>query len=265
MGGALTGWTIVVTRAEGPDGPLGASLAAQGARVLHVPTVSIGAPDDLEPLRRAIARLDSFEWMVLTSPRAVGAVSRVLGAGAHPSAAALHRLARVRVAVVGAATADHARAAGIEPEFVGSGDGGEALAHDLVKVGVGPGSEVLFPASNRAGSGLAAVLREAGARVEQVVAYETRIRAVDIEAYPAAQRADAVTFTSPSAVEGWVSAWTHDGVNFSVPPIPNVAIGATTAAALEKEGLGAMVATEPSLDGVVDAVARLAREGDEPT
>lgn len=265
MGGALTGWTVVVTRAEGPEGPLGAALAAQGAKVLHVPTVSIGPPDDPGPLRRALHRLDSFQWMVLTSPRAVRAVSQGLAEEAGPSTPAPRLPARLKVAVVGAATADHARAAGIEPELVGSGDGGEALAHDLVEEGVGPGSDVLFPASNRAGSGLAAVLRKTGARVEQVVAYETRIRAVHIEAHPAAQKADAVTFTSPSAVEGWVSAWARDGVNFPVPPIPNIAIGATTAAALEKEGLGAMVAPEPSLDGVVDAVARLARESDEPT
>ncbi|NND84024.1 MAG: uroporphyrinogen-III synthase, partial [Acidimicrobiia bacterium] len=216
---------------------MGTALTAEGARVLHVPTVSVGPPDDHEPLEQALARLDSFEWMVLTSPRAVAAVVEGLAERGHSSVSGSSLPVQLRVAVVGAVTADHARGAGIEPELVGSGEGGEALARDLVKEGVGPGTEVLFPASSRAGSGLAAVLREAGAEVEQVVAYQTRIRAVDIEDHPAVRQADAVTFTSPSAVEGWVSAWARYGVNFSVLPMRNVAIGATTAAALEQEGL----------------------------
>ncbi|NNF12209.1 MAG: uroporphyrinogen-III synthase [Gemmatimonadetes bacterium] len=272
MSGALTGWTVVVTRAEPPGGPLGDAFAAEGARVLHLPTVTIGPPSDATPLRRGLERLESFDWLVLTSPRAATAAAEhldegrpILGLTVTPPAAGEARLRADRlvpdglaVAVVGGATADRARALGLPVDVVGSGEGSEALARDLVARGIGPGSQVFFPASSRAGPELVAILEASGAKVERVVAYETRTRTLDVRRYPEVQEADVVTFTSPSAVEGWVSSWNDAGVDLWPDRARFVAIGATTAAALEERGLQAVVAAESSLEGIVQATRRLA-------
>ncbi len=253
MGHALAGWTVVVTRDEAPNGPLGRLLAADGARVVHVPTVTIGPPRDATPLRAALARIHSYDWIVLTSPRAVDAIvewSPALG-GAFPSSPSA---ARPEVAVVGRATADRASAEGIPTDVIGSGEGGEALARELVDRGIGPGTEVFFPASSRAGRGLVEILEAAGATVEQVVAYETRTRTVDFGRYPGVAGADAVTFTSPSAVEGWFSSAGEGDPWGGRDDVLHVAIGSTTAAALEAGGLTPVVAVDPSLDGVVAAI-----------
>lgn len=247
MGGPLTGWTVVVTRAETTDGPLGRALAAEGARVLHVPTVSIGPPDDPTPLRAGVERLGDFDWLVLTSARAVDAV---LSGG-------LRLPDHLRVAVVGNATAERARSAGLPVALVGSGEGGEALARDLVKQGIGPGTEVFFPASSRAGPGLVQALQSRGAKVEWVVAYETRTRVFDVSKHPEVTEADVVTFTSPSAVEGWLAGLEAGGGRVARGQ-SYVAIGATTAAAMEESGLEAVVASEPSFQGIAEATRLLA-------
>lgn len=248
MSGLLSGWTVVVTRAEPPGGPLGRAFSSEGARVLHVPTVAIAPPPDPAPLRRAVSRLETFHWLVLTSPRAVAALAECRS-----------RLPdHVEVAVVGRATAERARSVGFRVDVVGSGEGGEALANELVARGIGEDVQVFFPASSRAGKGLVGALEAAGANVEQVVAYETRSTPFDPEQHPGLKEADVVSFTSPSAVEGWVSAWAGRAASFLRDSVRYVAIGATTDAALEEQGLPAIRAPEASFEGVVEATRRLA-------
>ena len=85
---------VVVTRPEAADGPLSRELRSLGLEVLSWPAVSVTA-GDAGALEAALARLDSFDWIVFASRHAVAAVlDRV---PAPP--------ARLLVAAVGRATA----------------------------------------------------------------------------------------------------------------------------------------------------------------
>lgn len=243
----LAGRTVVVTRAEGRSGPLGAALERHGATVLRVPTVEIGPPSDPGPLGDALAALDRYDWIVFTSPRAVDAVAD--RGVALPGA--------LSVAVVGSSTAERAEEAGFTVTLVGAGEGARELAEELVASGVGDGARVLFPASDRARTDLVDVLRAAGASVDPVVAYVTRVRSFDPAAVPGLDRADVVTFTSPSAVEGWHSAMGRDATRLLPESVRFAVIGGTTGAKLESYGVEAVVAPEASLDGLVTAVLAL--------
>ncbi len=255
MSGELSGWTVVVTRDEGEEGRLGRALKRLGATVLRIPTVETGPPDDPAPLRAALHAAGEYDWVALTSGRAVDALVRV-GAAVPPG---------VRVAAVGPTTARKAEDAGLPVHLVGAGGGGEELARALLEAGVGDGVRVLFPASDRARPELSDTLRAAGARVERVVAYRTRTRAFDPRAIVGLDRADVVTFTSPSAVEGWYSAIGRDSARFLPESIWYVVIGRTTEEALAAHGPAAIVAAHASLEGVVDAVRELAAAHGRPT
>ncbi len=247
--GRLAGRGVAVTRAEGAAGALSRRLAAEGARPVSWSSIAIEPPADPGPLAAALARLASFDWIVLTSANAVGAVVARLAA---PPAG-------VRVAAVGVGTAAELTAAGWRVDLTGSGPGAVELVAALRAAGLGAGSRVLFPAGDRARPTLAGGLAAAGAAVERVEAYRTLSLAVDA-ARCAAQvergEVEAVTFASPSAAEALARALGVSRFRQLLARLAVASIGPTTSAALT--ALGRTADAEASIatfDGLVAATA----------
>jgi uroporphyrinogen-III synthase len=240
----LAGRVIAVTRPEDRTRALAAALEALGATVLACPAIEVAPPSSYDALDAALARLAEYDWLALTSTAAVDAVAdrlAVLGValGAGP-----------RVAVVGAASAEAARAR------LGRCDLVPALqtADGLVAAWPRPaGARVLFPCADRARDALPVGLRGRGARVECVVAYRTL--STDGALDDVARRAlghgvDAVLLASPSAAQGLARALGRVGA----PSPALVCIGPATAQACRDLGLAvASVAASPSDDGLVAA------------
>ena len=67
----LFGKRIVVTRAREQADALGSRLSALGAGVIELPTIEIRPPADSAPLDRAIAELDTYDWLIFTSANGV--------------------------------------------------------------------------------------------------------------------------------------------------------------------------------------------------
>ena len=243
---------VVVTRDEGPDGPLTALLEARGLPVLHWPTIRIAPPADTGPLDRALGSLAGFDWVVFTSPRSVGALEE---RGA--------RLPEgVRVAAVGASTASSLTAAGWPVDLVPDTQTGEALLAELRAAGVGPGARVFLPASGIARETVPAGLREAGAEVVQVDAYTTEPAPLDRTGCRAALeegRAAVLTFTSPSTADNLAVALGPTVLALARERAVAVAIGPTTAAAVRELGFPEVSVAEPhSLEGLAERAASAA-------
>jgi len=236
MTGALAGRTVVVTRAAEQASMLVARLRARGATVFEVPTIAIADPaDGGAALAAAAARLDAYDWVVLTSTNGVARFLAALG----------DRRPR-RIAVVGPGTAAAARQAGFEPDLVPDRFVAEGL---LAAFPPGPG-RVLLPQAEAARPVLADGLLAAGWDVDTVVAYRTVPAPADPAVLDRARRADAITFTSGSTVTGYLAA---AGLG-ALPPIV-VCIGPVTAAAAEAAGVVvSAVATEHTIDGLVAAL-----------
>lgn len=246
--GALTGVGVVVTRDEPPGGPLAGLLAAAGARVLLWPTVAIAPPADPRPLAHALAALESFDWLALTSVHAVAAVA-ALRATLPPA---------LRVAVVGASTAAAVRALGWrvdrQPDEFHTAGLLASFAGDEQGVA---GRRVLFPASDRAATALPDGLAALGAEVVRVEAYRTAPAPLDAgSCRDAAVRGevDVVTFASPSAVDGLAAALGDAGLTQLLAEAAVAAIGPTTAGALVRRGrVPDAIASPATLDGLVVA------------
>jgi uroporphyrinogen III methyltransferase/synthase len=138
----------------------------------------------------------------------------------------------------------------------------EALGKALAGAGPLGRKRILLARADIATPGLAAALRDAGAVVEEAVAYRT----VRPEALPAAAvealrggRVDWITFTSSSTVENFLALVAHgrSGTLF-VPDAHHVklaAIGPVTAETLRSRGLvPAVVARTHTIDGLVEAI-----------
>jgi len=241
---------VVVTRAESPDGPLSRELRSLGLEVLSWPAVSV-APADSEALDAALARLDSFAWIVFASRHAVAAV---LERTPKPPA-------QLRVAAVGRATALTLSQRGWPVHLVPEEANAAALISAFAAQRLAEAStRVLYPASSRALPTIAAGLRELGAVVTQVEAYRTEGAALDVSecrAWIERGAVGAVTFASPSAVTELARALGEQDFARLLDHAPPVAIGRTTARELAARGRNATLAESATLHGLAVTTLRL--------
>jgi uroporphyrinogen-III synthase len=247
---ALAGWRVVVTGDAHRSSELGQRVAERGADVVRLPVVAIEpAPDGGVGLEAAAGRLSAgdYAWVILTSANAVDRLQRALAGRGVPDA--------VRWAAVGPSTGRAIEAAGFSCHLVPSVATADGLVTELVERAT-PGY-ALYPRAERVQSDLAARLSEAGWVVDDVVAYRTSAAVPDPLAREAARGADAVLFTSGSAVKHAVSFLGAE----DVPPFV-VTIGPSTSAAVRAAGLQVAAEADPhSGDGLIDALVSLARSG----
>jgi uroporphyrinogen-III synthase len=243
---------VVVTRAEGSDGPLSRELREMGLEVLSWPAVATVA-GDAAMLDTVLGAVRSFDWIVFASRNAVAAV--------------LARLPRppegVAVAAVGRATALTLRERGWPVDLVPEDSNAAALVAAFAIRWSGTnaaGARVLYPASSRALPTLAAALEQLGARVTQVEAYKTEGASLDLaecRSWIAKEGIAAVTFASPSAVSELACSLGEADFARLLAQARAVAIGRTTARELERRGHAAVVAESPTLHGLALTTLRI--------
>ena len=241
---------VVVTRSEDPRaGRLGRALRRGGAPVLHWPVTEIVAPADPEPLDEAARSLNVYDWLVLTSRRGVAALAELVDA--LPPGLSL--------ATVGAKTAGAARGAGWTPDLV-TDDTSRELAEALLKRCGEEPARFLLPTTPMAADTLPDLLEAAGHRVDRVEAYRTVFRELDVESCARRIRGGdvgAVTFTSPSAVEGLARALPDPLLRELRDRAGAASMGPTTSAALDEVGWPCRESGERSLEGVARAALEL--------
>jgi len=247
----LFGKRIVVTRATQQAPALSERLRELGADVIEMPATQI-ARLDLAPLRAAIDKISDNDWLIFTSQNAVAIFwEQLLGRGKDARA-----LAGVKIAAVGPATAgallEHGITVDVIPErFVAEGLIEILRARDDVAR-----RKVLYVTAEGAREVLATELREIGADVTVIEAYrsiadgegaEKLARAIE------AGKVDLATFTSASAVRGYIDAVGED----LALRVPAASIGPQTSDALRDAGIEVKVdAEESTIDGLVSAVLR---------
>jgi uroporphyrinogen-III synthase len=231
----LAGKTVIVTRAEGQAGEVCEELKAKGATVKLLPLISIGPPEDYRALDAALARMESFDWIIFTSANAVQAVEqrRQALAGGKGSSTKMPF-----AAAVGPATAAAAESAGYSVEFVAANHSGAGLAEEL-KDELRQKS-VFLPRSDLANPALPAALKKIGATVMETVAYQTLPPSkADRERVQAAltDTVDGILFYSPSAVQNFLELLGRERLEKLQGRVLMVAIGPTTAGALSAAGV----------------------------
>jgi uroporphyrinogen-III synthase len=197
----LSGKTIVVTRAAGQSGEFSEKLKIAGANVLEMPTIEIVPPSSWDELDRAIAQIDGFDWLILTSANAVTYFWQRL-THHHKNNS---DLANLQIAVVGQKTAQSLQKKGIEPNFIPPNFVADSLVETFPE---NPAKKkILFPRVETGGREvLVKELTAKGAEVIEVPAYESRCpQTVDSSIVNALQqhRVDAITFASSKTVKNF--------------------------------------------------------------
>jgi uroporphyrinogen-III synthase len=195
----LQGRTVAVTRAEGQLGAARTLFEAAGASVLDLPALVVTPPDEWGPLDDALAELEDFHWLVFSSANGVEAVEQRLQRRGRSLA---HRPPGLRIAAVGRKTARLLEDLGATADFVPPDFVADSLVEHFPVSGWG--LRLLLPRVQSGGRTLLAeAFAEAGARVVEAAAYETRCPTGLPSGTLAAleqERLDAITFSSGKTV-----------------------------------------------------------------
>ena len=161
---------MVVTRAANQQGEAKSLLEAEGARVLDLPALVIGPPDDWGPLDDALDELEDFHWLVFSSANGVQAVEQRLQ---RRGSCLARRPDSLKIAAVGRKTAALLDGLGAPADFVPPRFVADSLIENFPVSGFG--LRMLLPRVQSGGRTLLAdVFAEAGVRVVEVAAYESR-------------------------------------------------------------------------------------------
>jgi uroporphyrinogen III methyltransferase/synthase len=247
----LFGKRIVVTRATQQAPALSEKLRELGADMIEMPATQIARLDPA-PLRAAIDKISDNDWLIFTSQNAVAIFwEQLLGRGRDARA-----LAGLKIAAVGPATAGALLEHGITVDVIPQRFVAEALLEIMRARDDVAGSKVLYVAAEGARDALPMGLREIGADLTVIEAYrsiadgegaEKLARAIE------AGKVDLATFTSASAVRGYIDAV---GEELALK-VPAAAIGPQTSDALREAGIEVKAeADEATIDGLVSAVLR---------
>lgn len=195
----LQGRWIGVTRAEQQLGEARRLFEAAGAVVVDLPALAVTPPDDWGPLDDALEDWQEFHWIIFSSANGVEAVQQRL---ARLGRSLAHRPPGVRLAAVGRKTAALLESLGATADFVPPAFVADSLIENFPVSAWG--LRFLLPRVQSGGRTLLAeAFGEAGGRVVEVPAYETRCP----EEWPSGallaleqRRLAAITFSSGKTV-----------------------------------------------------------------
>lgn len=258
----LFGKRVLVTRAREQASALSDLLREKGAEPVEFPVIKIARLADYAVLDERLQNLQEYDWILFTSANAVSMVAERL--------AALHRDARafgnLRIAAIGPATADalHQQLT-LHADYVPTEAVAEAVLAQWPDQDM-HGRRVLLPRAAEARELLPDKLRERGATVDILPAYETILDASAAESLReglANGEIDILTFTSSSTVRNFVQAIT-EGRTDLLPALLGdatiAAIGPITAETAREFGLSPhIVAEEYTIPGLVVALEEYCR------
>lgn len=253
----LFGQRIVVTRAREQAVELSRRLAELGAEVLEIPTIKIGPPSQYQDITDALLELNSYDWLVFTSPNGATAFFNLFFK-AHKDT---RDIGGARIAAVGPATAAKLRELHLQVDLMPE----EALGSKIAKAfadyqSIENVTFCLFRAEE-ANPDLPKALTELGAIVDDIACYRTVAETDDDGSGSKLLEngADWLTFTSGSTVEHFHNRFNLPALLKKFPQTKIATIGPATSKAIEALALRPTVeAKQHTMEGVVTALLKAA-------
>ncbi|MCC6857496.1 MAG: uroporphyrinogen-III C-methyltransferase [Bryobacterales bacterium] len=248
----LFGQRVAVTRARGQADALAQRLGALAANVIDLAAIEIRPAADYGALDRAVAQLETYDWVVFTSVNGVRFFLDRLDRSKRDL-----RSLRARLCAIGPATRRALEDLHLKVDLTGKEYVAESLLealgeHDLA------GRRVLLPRAAVARDLLPSELARKGAQVDVVEAYRTvapeGLGELARQVFSGPCKPHWVTFTSSSTAQNLV----REAGAEALRGVKIASIGPVTSATLR--GLGVEVTVEAgvyTVDGLVEAITGL--------
>lgn len=251
---SLFGRSIVITRAREQASELAKQLDLLGAEVIQCPSIAIKPLAKYATLDAAIVHLSRYEWVIFTSTNGVAFFWQRLDSLGLDSRA----LGGCKVAAIGPATAQSLKERGIHADIVPGYYQAEGLIESFLAWGPLEGVRMLLPRASKAREILPEELRNAGASVDVISAYDTVPDTSKIEEITTRleeKTLDCIVFASSSTVENLVNLIPPEKIRDA--NVRLAAIGPITAATLDKYGLKCDIQpTQFTIPALIDAVVQ---------
>ncbi len=247
----LFGKRIVIPRPAAQARETARAVRERGAAARSLPMLEICEPPDPAGFARAVAAMNSYDWVLLTSANGVDRLSAQLGRTKRDARA----FGAAKVGVIGPRTAEAMLRLGIIPEVVAQEFTGEGLAAAVLAQGTR--GRVLLLRALVARDVLPESLRERGFDVDVAAAYETKALAgagSELKGLIEQGLVDAVLFTSSSMVSATLDALGEDAGRL-LGRVAVASIGPVTTGTLKAAGISPTCqAAVFTVDGLLDAL-----------
>jgi uroporphyrinogen III methyltransferase/synthase len=251
----LFGQRVVVTRAREQAGQLARILQERGAEVLEIPTIKIQPPTRLQEIVDALIELNSYDWLVFTSPNGVTTFFDYFFRHFHD----MRDLGGARIAAIGPATASKLKELHLQVDLMPEEALAVKVAKAFAKFETIENLKICLLRAEVANRELPEALEALGAIVDDIPCYQTVPESEDPTGAAASllqTGADWVAFTSASTVQHFHARFDLPALLKKFPQLKTAAIGPETSKALQALGLQPTVeARQHTLDGLVAALA----------
>jgi uroporphyrinogen III methyltransferase/synthase len=249
----LRGKRILVTRARSQALSLVQRIESLGGEVVEFPTIEIRPPESYDRLDQSINQIGIYDWLMFTSVNGVEQfLNRFEKLGKN-----IADLAGIEVGAIGPETAKRLTAAQIQPSLVPKQYQAEGILEALISETV-LGKRILIPRAAKARDILPDTLRQWGARVDVVEAYQTVLPQVDVSALCKALREgtiDMITFTSSSTATNFAAMLRDQDLPRLLSRAVIACIGPITRKTVEDLGMRPEVVSEEfTIPGLVSAM-----------
>jgi uroporphyrinogen-III synthase len=258
----LAGIRILVGRARRQASALSAELKKLGAEVIEIPFIEIRKPRSYKPLDTALEAIAEYDWLILTSINGVEAVA----ARMRRLRITKKNLKHLKIAAIGPATREGIEELGLRVAVVPQRYIAESVVESLH--GKVEGKRVLLARAKVARDVIPRELRDMGAHVDVIEAYETvvpassRTRLRSLMKGPK-RRPHLVTFTSSSTVKNFVALLGGRGrpPHTSLESVQFASIGPITSATLREYNLPVHIeAKDYTIPGLIQAIRKAQRK-----
>lgn len=233
--GALAGRKILVTRARHQAGEFVRRLEERGAVTVAIPTIEIVPPLSWEEADRAIEKIGSYHWLILTSVNGVKFFLRRV----QEKLGGLSALAGLSICAVGPRTRDVILGEGLQVDFMPAEHVAEAVVGEPGER-EWKGKRVLFARAAEGRPVIPEGLRNAGAEVDEAAVYRNIRPETSEEDFRGALEGgevDAITFTSASTVQNFAALFAEGEAARLLQGVAVACIGPVTAGAARNLGL----------------------------
>lgn len=244
---------VVLTRDTSGNATWGSRLESLGYHVYSLPTIKTVPLKLTDTQKDAIKHLTDFDWLLFTSANSARYFIGVLF-----QLGIKWPTEEPAVAAIGAQTAHYLEERGIRVTFQPTRANSTALGNELTPI---EGARILLPQTDIASTDLARQLKGRGGEVTSLPIYTTQLIEKPDETFLQKLKAATISFlvfASPSSVQGFSARVTDLTLLREAKSIPAIAIGSSTATALENDGyLDIYTSRTPTIDGIITVLQQL--------